>query len=329
MLRDVAAPSDSPAVLFRNEPGITAVLAPGTPHYLCPSPEGSWLGVVAPGKDDMGLSLINVSSGDCIARIPGAPVFAAWSADASRVAVHAGSDLVVVDVGTATTRSVVRGDAVGFRVPAVGPAGQLAYVARSGRLLTLGWGTLDGSGWAPGPVTRGGAVSMFRPGSEELWMGSAPMGNTGLLSRLFVARPSDTMPTDVYKGPFTAFSWSPSGRSLVLAVPRQPSDDRTALVAIGPDGTVLAECETFLPSDDQRAVWAFFDQYSHSHGSWLVDGDDEYYAFSGRHGTDRVSPSWGNSMGNRILLWRPLRGEPLLDVGPGELVVPAPRSVPL
>jgi hypothetical protein len=115
----------------------------------------------------------------------------------------------------------------------------------------------------------------------------------------------------------------------VIAVPRQPGDDRTALMALDEDGTVLGECETFLPSDDQRALWSFFDQYSHSHGSWLTSGDDEFFVISGRHGADRISPSFGSSAGNRILLWRPGRAEPLLDLCPGEIAIPQPPPVVL
>lgn len=329
LAHDLRRPLTPPTTLYENETGVTAVLGPGTPHYLCPSPNGKWMGAVAPGSDGMALSIVNLTTTHIVARVPGAPIFSGWSFDSRLLAVHAGADLVVVDATTGRTRRVVPSDAMGFRAPAIGPNGEMAYVARNGRLLALAWGAIDGSSWAPGPVTRGGAVCVFRPGSDELWLASAPMGNTGLLSMLSFAQRPETAVHDVYKGPFAAFSWSPSGRKLVIAVPRQPGDDRTALVALGADGTVLAECETFLPSDDQRAYWSFFDQYSQSHSSWLVDGDEEYFVVSGRHGTDRVSPSFGTSAGNRILLWRAERSDPLIDLCSGEIAIPAPPSVVL
>jgi hypothetical protein len=325
-VRDLAGDPVTPVTIFENEPGIDAVLGPGTPHYLAPSPAGDAIAVVAPSQEGMTATFIRVATGDVVARVSGAPLFPAFSPDGRYAAVHAGNDLVVVDTASGARRDVVSGDAMGFRSPAVGRDGELAYVARNGRALALSWTTMEGGGWAPGPVFFGGAVASFRPRSTELWLGSRPIGSSGLLSRLSVARYASPQRERIYRGPFTAFSWSPSGRHLVLAVPRQPGDDRTALVAIDETGGVLAECETFLPSDDQRALWAFFDQYALSHSSWLTMGDDELFVVSGRPGTDRVSPTLGASAGNRILAWRPARSEPLVDICAGEIAIPAPAG---
>lgn len=322
VLRDVTRPGQPSLVLFRNDAGAPAALGPGTPHYVVPSPDGRLVAIVAPTARGMGLFVRDLATGADFGEYEGAPIFPAWNAAGGLLAVHATNDLFVVDCRSRDVRPVTSGDAAGFRTPALGPHGELAYVARSGAGFSVGWGQVDGSGWAPGPVTDGGAVGMFRPGTAELWLAGRPLGTSGLLSQLGMARQSAATAEPVYRGPFHAFSWSPSGRSLVLAVPRQPGDDRTALVAISETGVPYAESETFLPSDSQRALWSFFDQFHHSHPSWLTVDGEERFIVSGRPGTDRVSPTLGASAGNRVLLWRPRRGEPLMDLCAGEIAVP-------
>src|SRR5688500_11912081 len=137
LARDTADSTALPATLFQNEPGIDGVLGPGTPHYVSPSPNGDFVAIVAPAAEGMALTLARTATGEAVLRIPGAPIFPAWSADGRHVAVHFGSDLLVIEPATGQSRDVVMGDAVGFRTPAVASKGELAYVARSGRTVAV------------------------------------------------------------------------------------------------------------------------------------------------------------------------------------------------
>jgi hypothetical protein len=308
--------------LYINSDGDPPVIAPRVPHYVLPAPGGERTAIVA--ATSQGLALFtrdyerDVPDGPPL--VTGAPLFPAWSPDGQHLAAHAGNGLVVVDATGGERVDVLEENAVGFRSPAFSSDGAILACA------TYEPGIVDVALYSSSGRERLETVRFdralafdFRRGTTELTVATAFDPNGGVYDALWKVDASTGARVRIYRGPFTAFAWSPKGDRVAVVYPTQSGDGRFALYMLDPGGDVIAASEPVRPSEDQSVWLSFFDQYGKSHSPWLSSG--EGVVFCGRAGTDRFSPSFGDAHGSSAYLWEGTRGSPLIDLGPAEFAV--------
>ncbi len=294
-------------------PGVPPVIAPRIPHYLNWSPDGATLSFVAPAPGGLALYLSDANgaySSDQVA--VGAPVFSAWNAEGTRLAVHLGNEVFVHDTRS-RERIPLSSNALGFRTPAW--AGGRVYFAEPGEGgVALHWhdpanGLAGNSG-----SFRGGVALAAQPGTSAIAVAVAEEPESGIFNRLWlVDGDGDGARTLIHRGPFVSYFWNPTGASVALIVPTQIGDGRYAVWTRDPSGRFLAATEGFVPAQDYRMLLGFFDQYAHSHRLWSPGG--EAFLAWGRLGGDAIATSFADGAPrDYVLLWRPGEALPLEQV---------------
>ena len=310
--------------LHRTPAGAPPVIAPRVPHYAIWSPRGDVLSYVAAGQEGLSLFLTD-TSGSLVsdAVVTAAPIFSAWSPDGRHLAVHAGNEMVALDIDGDRRPRVIADQAFGFRAPAYSNDGSaLVYgVVEDSAVKVIRAGP---SGADPTEVARfpGGVALAFRPGTNELTAAVTLSPNTGVFDELWSLGDVTTGSREsrrIAMGPFVAFLWAPTGDKVALVVPGQAGDGRYTIRASTATGTVVGTTEAFFPSQDYRTALAFFDQYVKSHHFWSPNG--ERLIICGRIGGDLVSASFGDPEGPYVFVWRAAAGQPVEGIGPGELGV--------
>ncbi len=311
-----------PRTLFQSPAGDATVIAPRVPHYVLPSPGGGSAAIVAATSQGLALYIGGTEQADNPPEpvAAGAPLFPAWDPSGRFLAVHVNSVLMVIDTLTGEHFQSAAEDAVGFRTPAYADDGNtLAFATVVEGSVQLEFSRPDGTGTKHGPRFPSSTILQFRPGTNELYAATVADPNSGLLINLWKALPGKAETEMVYRGPFAAFSWSPSGDRILLIYPTHRGDGSFGLYMLDPAGAILAASEPIVPSDDQRIWLTFFDQYGKSHVQWLNGG--ESIVFCGRAGADRIAPSLGDSAGPMVYAWSGARGAPLEAIVPGEFAV--------
>ena len=158
--------------LYESPLGGEAVIAPNVPHYALWSPTGEKLALVAQGRAGLTLFL-SEADGPLIADPiqTGAPLFLAWSPDGSRLAVHSGVNLSVLELAEARASRPISADARGFRTPAFSDDGELlAFATPDGGGDGVIVQVATGAGDATEAVGEfpGGVALAFRPGTRTL-----------------------------------------------------------------------------------------------------------------------------------------------------------------
>lgn len=309
-------------VLYRTGSGDPPQIAPGVPHYVYASPANSGVAVVA--ATGGGLSLFRCERRfDAVqfeTLMVAAPLFSAWSPSGRFLATHGGSDLVVFDFESGERYQPASGDALGFRAPAYSSDGSvLAYAVAQRGAVEIVFARPDGTDSRTGPSFDRTVAFDFRPGTRDLTVATSTNMNTGVFDALWQVGPDHPTPELLYRGPFTAFTWSPAGDRVALMYPTQSGDGASALYMLDPAGKTIAASPSFVASNDQRGWLAFFDQYAKSHNTWFPGG--EALLVCGRAVTDRFAPAFGDAGGNAVYAWGGTRGAPLLDLGSGEFAV--------
>ena len=113
---------------------------------------------------------------------------------------------------------------------------------------------------------------------------------------------------------------------MALMVPAQTGDGRYAVHLIDASGRFLGATEAIVPSQDARMMLGFFDQFGTSHHTWAPDGRGLLLA--GRLAGDGVSGSFGDPIGDYVMLWPAERGAPLEIVAPGDMGFFPPPGAP-
>lgn len=290
-------------------------IGPRVPHYVMWSPNGSTLAIVSRAGETLGLSCHGpdmLEPGP--AAVTGAPIFCSWSPDSRRLAVHAGSRVLLVDAESGEVVRTVSEAAAGFRAPAVSPSGRVVYAEPRAGALRVMETTFDREDGAEFAEFSSGVVLAFRPRSEDLTVGAAATAESGALSELWLISAGGAR-RRISRGPFVGYSWSPLGDKLALIVPSQTGDGRHYVRVIDGSGEELCASEAFVPSPDFRLWLAFFDQYSQSHSLW--DAAGETLLLAGRRVDDSVHSSLGDPVGDKVYAWRVGRNQPLEMVAPG------------
>ena len=320
VVRCVNLDGEDQGLLHRSPQGVQPIIGPRLPAYCLWSPRGDVLATVGTSAGGLTLYLSDADRGyvsDGVAS--GAPVFPAWSPDGSRLAVHTGGQLTIVDVGGMRRTQVLPERVAGFRTPTWSPdGGDLVFAVPAPEGVQVVRSEPDGSGIRPLASFPGGVALAFRPGSRELTVAMTSSPDTGTFDRLWsIEIDSGSPPSLIAKGPFVSYHWSPTGDRMVLVVPAQTGDGRYSLHCRLADGTMAGATEAVVPAQDYRSAIGFFDQYTVSHRLWSPDG--ESFLVSGRIPTDAVSASFGDPIGSYVMRWSAQRGAPLELLAPGEI----------
>jgi len=315
-------------VFYEAAPGVPPVIAPLVPHYMMWSPGGNALCYVAQSSFGMALFLSDIDGKfgpDAV--INAAPLFSAWCTDNNFLAVHAGEELAVVEIDGSRTTAEVHPKALGFRTPAYSDDAEvLAYaVPAPGDGVIIMRALFQGTGSEEVCRFPGGVALAFQPGSQWLTVAVAKDAESGGFDELWTLNLADPSypKRQLFRGQFISFLWAPTGERLVVVVPSYSGDGSYAARCLAPDGTPQGATEAFTPSDDMRIYLAFFDQYTNSHALWSPDGHQ--FLIGGTIGTDRVSASFGDPVGDYVYRWDVTENSPLEALSPGSIAFFPPR----
>lgn len=312
--------------MHRSAANAQPVIGPRVPNYTLWSPRGDTLAIVSTSA--LGLTLFLSDREGAITSDPvlnGAPLFPRWSPDGSRLAVHAGPEIVVLEVDGNRRRNVLAERAVGFRTPAYSPDGAtLVFALDAGEGVRVVAAQPDGA--TPRPVGEfpGGVALAFRPGTRELSVAVTRSPDTGNFDELWSIDLDSGEKHPLARGPFVSYCWSPAGDRFVVVVPAQTGDGRYSLQSWDADGAFAGASEAFVPSQDFRTALGFFDQYRLSHSPWTSDGSA--FVACGRLAGDAVSSSFGDPIGDYVLRWTGSRGAPLERLLPAVAAFPSPAT---
>lgn len=290
-------------------------IAPRVPHYALWSPDGSWLSVVSKAEETLALTCFAAEGGTFGQAVTGAPIFSAWMGDSTSLVVHAGPRVLVVEPASGRVVRTISEGAVGFRAPAVSGSGRIVYAEPRDGALYVMQTAIEGHSSSEVAQFGSGAVLAFRPGSEDLTVALASATESGALSELWLVD-ADGKRRRISRGPYVAYSWSPTGEKVALVVPSQTGDGRHAVRVVDEAGHELCASEPFVPSQHFRIWLAFFDQYSQSHSIW--DAAGERLLLAGRRVEDGVHASLGDAVGDTVFSWRTARKEAFERVAPGQ-----------
>lgn len=272
---------------------IPAPVADGAPHYIYWSPDGRYLTFLAPTPDGLALFVRDYESdGEPAAVAVGAPLYYHWAPSSRQMAVHTGNRLMLLLPPPAGRQTFMEHtyadvDAVGFRAPAISPAGNLvAYAAGQGDVH--GVFIRPASAAAPRlPVptshliteTRGMTAFAWAPDRPVLAVSEAAPGSP-VFQRLSLYPIDGSPPSLILHEPHLAFFWSPKGdriawigvdpatRQMELSVSPTPIDPGAGAWYNG-DARRLFR---FSPTGEFFTWLSFFDQYAYSHSLWSPDG---------------------------------------------------------
>lgn len=312
--------------MHRSVANAQPVIGPRVPNYTLWSPRGDTLAIV--GTSALGLTLFLSDRDGSITSSPmlnGAPLFPCWSPEGSHLAVHAGPEIVVLEVDGTRRRSVLAERAVGFRTPAYSPDGaSLVFALDAGEGVRVVRADPDGANPRPLGEFPGGVALGFRPGTRELSIAVTRSPDTGNFDELWGIDLDSGEKRPLARGPFVSYYWSPLGDRFVTVVPAQTGDGRYSLQAWDDRGGFGGASEAFVPSQDFRTALGFFDQYRLSHSPWSADGSA--FIACGRLAGDAVASSFGDPVGDYVLCWRGARGAPLERLLPAVAAFPSPGT---
>ena len=256
--------------------------------------------------------------------IRNSPLYASWSSDSRYLLVHGGRDHFVIDLLEGLTALDLLARSGSYRAPAWWPAGnRMTFVSEDeggGRGLYL----TDPDG--------GNRVLLDRVPGEVAFLWSPDGGS------LAVAH-SDTAGAFVYQGinlfaadgtrrsvgtdeDVFAFFWSPDSTKLAY-VTRSDSQGALRWMVLDVLEGSRWPLVDFRPSGAQVAMFAFFDQFAHSHSPWSPDSRS--LVFAGDIAGGAVSASLNRQSVSHIIV---ADAEPNSSVGPvaeGFLAVWSPR----
>ncbi len=259
--------------LFRSSEG-NALLAPGMPYYVNPSPDTRHVALLAP-TPMVGLTLLFL---DAAGRGPaqpvarGQPLFSAWSPQSDALLLHAGGELSLLELATAPATQTFARNHTGYRVPAWDADGKtFAACAPDGPRFSLQ--RFDRSGKQIEALAESASTAAFA------W---SPDGGLIALARLLATQPPRYAALRLVDangggerrarcGDCLAFFWSPSGERLAVLL-TTPRDGYAAWLVLDRDGRPLRRFPPFEPSPEFSMAIAFFDQYALSHRLWSADG---------------------------------------------------------
>jgi TolB protein len=257
------------------------------PIYMSWSPDSRHLGILTGGEQSLTLRLFSADGKSApVVVAQGNPLYSAWAPDASALLLHVGSGSITAsthDLSIATAGSdgvsVQRLGATpaDFRAPAWSNDGSMAFA------VTVGGQTLlsvqrRGTGDAARIATLGPEpVFLWSPGGDRLALSSRAAGQPLMYQGVDVIKSDGSERTRVTDQEVAAYFWSPDGKRLAYTS-LDPNQRALAWFVCDADGKNRHQIATYLPTDDQVFMFAFFDQFAQSHALWSPDGRYIVYA---------------------------------------------------
>ena len=314
-------PADVPGTLLESG----SAIAPGITHYVLWSPTAGSLALVQPRDGSLELRLWTHGMPQSRRLVAGAPIFASFSDDGSRLAIHHGgmdgARLTVVDMTTGEPGGVrlVRHGVGGFGTPGFARGGQVvAWAEPSGTRLRLRAADLAAGRIIDGPPVEGQVRFIPGPQGDELGVAVVAPGEAPMFDRLLAWAPLAGSVRTVHRGRFLAAWRSPGPDLVALALPGFSIESRIHIAFCDASGRELGRLEPFVPSPAMQLALAFFDQFGRSHNPWSPDGT--WFVVGGRVLRDGPFPLFGPPEPDRIMGVcvseagiRPLRWQVLAD----------------
>lgn len=258
--------------LYRTGTDQPSVLAEGvTAFYLCPSPCGRFLSHLSPGPLGLELAVSDIESGELRIIERGQPLYWAWRADSSELAVHVQDRVLRIAL-----------DAAGQRTG----TGVTQLTDQAGAFLAPWW-TPQGSVI----IAEGDQLVAYHQDGSRTVVVSADIGRFNVDRqgrRVALIEPIEGLACvvvmDLISGErdivtaerAAAMLWSPDGGSLAVLVLADPR--RLQWLIFNPDGGQAGQVERLEPFRPgvawMRQVVPFFEQYAHSHATWSPDSTE-------------------------------------------------------
>jgi hypothetical protein len=235
-----------------------AVLAEAvTAFYMCPSPDGRFLSHLSPGPLGLELAVTEIVSGDTRIIERGQPMFWSWSPDATQLAVHVGSRVLIAGIDGSQPHPLSL-DADPFITPCWLPGGSVAYAAAGG-IVSSG---LDTS--VTTLIERTSGRFSIDPDGRRLAHLTVVDNRAALVVHDLLTGET----SEITSEPVGAFFWSTQGQLAALVA--AAADHVRWLVA---DGAEVVALPPFRPGAMwSQTVLSFFEQYAQSHACWSPDG---------------------------------------------------------
>lgn len=266
-------------------------LPAGAPIYMCWSPDGERLAVLAQESRELYLRVVErQGGGPAITVAQGAPLYFAWHQDSRGLVVHTGGGglapararliWVRLEGGQATYATLAGAPAADFRAP--------AWSGRHGA-VTLAVSQSDGSEIVlqSGPddarqtiaSTGSGPAFLWSPDGERLAFAARSPEFGGAYGPISVYR-SDTESIDqVTDEPSLAFFWCPDGRRL-LCTGGEMGGRMMNLQLVDTASAERSNLGWVRPSRDLMLLLSHFDQYNQSVRLFSPAGDELVLAAS-------------------------------------------------
>jgi TolB protein len=267
------------------------------PIYLAWSPDGSTIALLVQTEEDLELELVDTSGAQPVRRLAqGNPFYFAWSPDSKALLLHIGStasgaskpELAIARLGQpddVRSLGIEPGD---FRTPGWTADGRkVAFVANGpDGVATISLVSPEGGDITRLATASSQAAFMLSPDGTRLAWSSRSEQDPLAYDGIEVVTTDGRTRTRVTSDPVMAFFWSPDGRQLAFVTINGNSSSFTWQVAEA-DGSNVRKLSSFMPTEEEVRVLAFFDQYAISHGAWAPDGSALVYAV-GQPGEPRM-----------------------------------------
>ncbi len=261
--------TDSPDVLYQNEPG-TGLIVAGGPHYGVWSPDSEKVASIVATTNGLAVILADTVNERSIPLVPGAPLYLGWSPDSSQLLVHVGDRLLRFDAPFTSVSAALDGGSTRYFAPTYAPNdSRAAFLVDDEDGTTLF--VQDQDAGTLTPLTDIDAVGWFRwaPDGESLAvLKGNPLANKSTIWRIAADGSSEEL---LASGRYLMLMWSPDGKKMLLA---QRSDEITSRFQWSVMDLATKEITNmieFTPSGEIEQLHLFFDQYSASHTFWSPD----------------------------------------------------------
>lgn len=267
------------------------------PIYMGWAPDGSLVTLLTQRGQGLRLQLLDPTGAAPPREVAaGSPLYYAWSPDAQRLLVHLNGDHRAAD--NAALQLVAPTNPAGaeeltskptdFRAPSWSSDGKrMAFVSQApGGQAALA--VQEAGATEPNRVAIVGSepALLWSPTADRLAFSSRVNDQLPLYSGLETIKADGSERQRVADGGVAAFYWSPDGKRLAYAGLDRTERALSWFVA-DPDGKNRRQLASFVPSEEQFAMFRFFDQYAQSHGLWSPDG--KYLVWTG-HAPDAARP---------------------------------------
>ena len=261
--------------VYANEPGTDAI-ARGTPHYALWSPDGNKLAFVArTWKEGLSLFVADLAGTTKPARLlDGAPLFFSWASNSNYLLVHSGSGHYVVDLGGDREPRKVPARSQLYMAPSWSPVGDRMAVMHEGRAKRheLHVGDVTQSETRVVTYVVGSGAFAWSPDGEMIGMVRDPKRRSRLYSGLWTVRYDGSEERRLTEDLVLSFYWSPSGDRIAYITTSEGAQGSVRWGVLDMVSGATRYLADFSPTEEQLAMFMFFDQYAQSHNPWSPDG---------------------------------------------------------